>query len=113
MRKRVDESWRSSTYDGVSSSSLTGEVIVKFGCKSIGMAVAGAAMMVAPTMALAASPAASLWVTKARAGTTTSGNSKIIAEGATATYVSIGILAALVVGVLLATSGGSDDSDSN
>ena len=85
---------------------------MKFGFKSVGVAIAGAAMMVAPTMAAAANPAAPLSVAKARAGTVTSGKSKI-AEGATATYVSIGILAALVVGVLLATSGGDDDSDSN
>jgi hypothetical protein len=88
---------------------------VKSRFKSVGVAVAGLAMMVAPTMASAATPASSLSVAKAsnvRAGSAATGNSKI-AEGATATYVSIGILAALVVGVLLATSGGDDDSDSN
>ncbi|MGA1797873.1 hypothetical protein VH567_03735 [Sphingomonas sp. 4RDLI-65] len=83
---------------------------MKFGFKRVSVAVAGAAMMVAPTMASAANPAASL--SPARAGTATSGKGKL-AEGPTATYVSIGILAALVVGVLLATSGGDDDSDSN
>lgn len=85
---------------------------MKSGFKKIGAAVAGAALMVAPTMASAANPAASLSVAPARAGTATSGKGKL-AEGPTATYVSIGILAALVVGVLLATSGGDDDSDSN
>ncbi len=85
---------------------------MKLGFKSIGAAVAGVAMMVAPTIASAAGPAASPAVAKTRAGTVTTGKSGI-AEGATATYVSIGILAALVVGVLLATSGGDDDSDSN
>ncbi len=83
---------------------------MKFGFKSVAAAVAGAAMIVMPTMAAAANPAASLSV--ARAGTAASGKSKL-AEGPTATYVSIGILAALVVGVLLATSGGDDSSDSN
>lgn len=50
--------------------------------------------------------------TNMRAGTPSSAKSAL-AEGPTATYVSIGILAALVVGVLLATSGGGDSSDSN
>jgi hypothetical protein len=91
---------------------LQGEFIVKFGFKTVGLAIAGAAMMVAPTMASAANSASSLSVAKVRAATATTGKSKL-AEGPTATYVSIGILAALVVGVLLATSGGDDDSDSN
>ncbi|HXH15498.1 MAG TPA: hypothetical protein VNJ10_05145 [Sphingomonas sp.] len=85
---------------------------MKIRFKTIGAAVAGMAMMVAPTMASAANSATSLSVTKARTGTTTTGKSTL-AEGPTATYVSIGILAALVVGVLLATSGGDDNSDSN
>lgn len=88
---------------------------MKFRFKTVGVAVAGMAMMIAPTMASAANTASSLSIAKApaaRAGTATVGKSKL-AEGATATYVSIGILAALVVGVLLATSGGNDDSDSN
>ena len=87
---------------------------MKSGFKNVAVAVAGVAMMVAPTMASAANAASSLSVAQARAGTTTSGKSKI-AEGPTATYINIGILAALVVGVLLATSGGDDDdgSDSN
>ncbi|MEG3160424.1 hypothetical protein U1763_07910 [Sphingomonas sp. LB2R24] len=83
---------------------------MKFRFKNVAVTVAGAAMMVAPTMASAANTAASLSV--ARTGTATSGKGKL-AEGPTATYVSIGILAALVVGVLLATSGGDDSSDSN
>ncbi|MEG8018311.1 MULTISPECIES: hypothetical protein [unclassified Sphingomonas] len=83
---------------------------MKFRFKNVAVTAAGAAMMVAPTMASAANPARSLSV--ARTGTATSGKGKL-AEGPTATYVSIGILAALVVGVLLATSGGDDSSDSN
>lgn len=83
---------------------------MKFRFKNVAVTVAGAAMMVAPTMASAANPAELLSV--ARTGTATSGKGKL-AEGPTATYVSIGILAALVVGVLLATSGGDDSSDSN
>ncbi|MCK8457925.1 hypothetical protein [Sphingomonas faeni] len=87
---------------------------MKSGFRNVAVAVAGAAMMVAPTMVSAANGASSLSVAKARAGTTTTGKSAL-AEGPTATYVNIGILAALVVGVLLATSGGDDDdgSDSN
>ncbi len=85
---------------------------MKFRFKSVAGAVAGIAMMVSPTMASAANPTSTAPVAQARAGTATSGKSKL-AEGPTATYVSIGILAALVVGVLLATSGGDDDSDSN
>jgi hypothetical protein len=93
---------------------LAGRIIVKFGFKNVAVAVAGAAMMVAPTMASAANSASAPSVAQARAGTTTTGKSAL-AEGPTATYVNIGILAALVVGVLLATSGGDDDggSDSN
>ena len=88
---------------------------MKFRFKGVAAAVAGLAMMTTPTIASAATPAASLSVAKAanvRAGTPASGKSGL-AEGSTATYVSIGILAALVVGVLLATSGGDDSSDSN
>ena len=88
---------------------------MKFRFKSVAAAVAGLAMMTAPTIASAATPTASLSVAKAtnvRAGTPSSGKGAL-AEGPTATYVSIGILAALVVGVLLATSGGGDSSDSN
>ena len=85
---------------------------MKIRLKTIGAAATGLVMMVAPTMVSAANSAPSLSVTKTRTGTTTAGKSTL-AEGPTATYVSIGILAALVVGVLLATSGGDDDSDSN
>ena len=88
---------------------------MKFRFKSVAAAVAGLAMMTAPTIASAANSAASLSVAKSttvRAGTPSSGKSGL-AEGPTATYVSIGILAALVVGVLLATSGGDDSSDCN
>lgn len=84
-----------------------------FRFKTLAAAATGIAMMIAPTMASAANPAAPLSVAKTvRAGTATTGKSKI-AEGSTATIVSIGILAALVVGVLVATGGSDDDSDSN
>ncbi|MET4595947.1 MULTISPECIES: hypothetical protein [unclassified Sphingomonas] len=90
-----------------------------FRFKTIAATAAAVTLMAAPATASAANRAASLSVTKsaparsapARAGTVTTGKNSL-AEGPTATYVSIGILAALVVGVLLAT-GGSDDSDSN
>jgi len=76
--------------------------------------VAAAALALSPTFAAAApaSPAASLSVAKAaRAGTPARGSK--IAAGGTATLVNIGILAALVAVVLVATDGGDDDSDSN
>ena len=77
-------------------------------------AVASLAMLATPIAASAApaNPAASLSVAKARAGTPTRGNSKLGASVPTATLISIGVLAALVVGVLVAT-GGNDKSDSN
>jgi len=76
--------------------------------------IAAAALALSPTLAAAApaSPAASLSVAKAaRAGTPAKGNH--IAAGGTATLINIGILAALVAVVLVATDGGDDDSDSN
>jgi len=87
---------------------------VTFRFKTIAATAAAVTLMAAPATASAANHAASLSVAKsapARTGTVTTGKNSL-AEGPTATYVSIGILAALVVGVLLAT-GGSDDSDSN
>lgn len=83
-----------------------------FGFKGLGTALAAATLVIAPTAAsAAANPAASLSLSKARAGTPAKGSSKL-AEGPTATYVSIGILAALV-GIVLVATGGSDSSDSN
>jgi hypothetical protein len=83
--------------------------------KRVLTAVAGTAMLVAPIAASAApapvaNPAAKLSI--ARAGAPTTGNSKLGAAVPGTTLISIGILAALVVGVLVAT-GGDDDSDSN
>ena len=77
-------------------------------------ALAGLALLATPVAASAATanPAASLSVAKARAGTPTTGNSKLGADVPKTTLISIGVLAALVVGVLVAT-GGDDDSDSN
>ena len=82
--------------------------------KGIATAVAGLAMMSAPVTATAATanPAASLSVSKARVGTATAGKSKLGPNVPTATLINIGGLAALVVGVLVAT-GGDDESDSN
>lgn len=81
--------------------------------KTLGATFAAAALIAAPTAASAGTAASSLSVAKTsgvRAGTATTGKNKI-AEGSTATLVSVGILAALVVTVLVATGG--DDSDSN
>ncbi|WP_445193690.1 hypothetical protein ACT009_07390 [Sphingomonas sp. Tas61C01] len=67
---------------------------------------------VAASAATATNPAASLSVAKTRAATPTARGSKLGASVPTATLISIGVLAALVVGVLVAT-GGDDNSDSN
>jgi hypothetical protein len=76
-------------------------------------AAAGTALLAAPVAASAApaaNPAASLSVS--RAATPASSKSHLGAAIPGTTLISIGILAALVVGVLVAT-GGDDDSDSN
>lgn len=72
-----------------------------------------AALLTVSTAAAAApaNPAASLSVTRA-ATPAAKGSSKIGAAVPTATFINIGILAALVAVVLVAT-GGDDDSDSN
>ena len=63
-------------------------------------------------VAAPANPAASLSLTKgARAPASVGGVNK--ATGGTATIINIGILAALVVVVLVATGGSDDSSDSN
>lgn len=74
-------------------------------------AAAALAMTAAPVAAAPApaNPASSLSV--ARAGSPTARDGKI-AEGSTATLLNIGILAALVVIVLVATGGGDDTPDS-
>ncbi|MGP7794676.1 hypothetical protein [Sphingomonas sp. CLY1604] len=78
-------------------------------------ALSGAALLVAPIAAQAAptapaaNPAASLSV--ARAAAPSAGKNNLGASVPGTTLISIGILAALVVGVLVATGG--DDSDSN
>ena len=81
--------------------------------KGLLAAAAGAALMTATTATAAeaprANPAAKLSVTRAAAPQATA--SRIGAEVSTGTLLSIGVLAALVVGVLVATGG--DDSDSN
>jgi hypothetical protein len=80
--------------------------------KGLFAGAAGAALLTATTAAAAeaprANPAAKLSVT--RAASPQANASKIGAEVPTATLISIGILAALVVGVLVATK---EDSDSN
>lgn len=79
-------------------------------------ALAGTALLAAPVAASAApvpapaSPAAKLSI--ARASAPAARTSKLGASVPGTTLISIGILAALVVGVLVAT-GGDDDSDSN
>jgi len=83
--------------------------------KGVLTALAGTALIAAPVAASAATapaanPAASLSVTRA-AAPAGHGN-KLGASVGSATLINIGILAALVVGVLVAT-GGSSDSDSN
>ncbi|MBI0475409.1 hypothetical protein D9601_08610 [Sphingomonas sp. MA1305] len=82
--------------------------------KGLLAAVAGTALLAAPVAASAApttgNPAASLSV--ARAAAPAAGKSKIGASVPTATLVSIGVLAALVAVVLVATDGG-DNSASN
>jgi hypothetical protein len=84
--------------------------------KRLAGAAAAAALAATPTLAAAApaNPAAGLSVAKsARAAAPASRGSKI-AEGGTATLINVGILAALVAGVLVATGGDDeDDSDSN
>ena len=78
-------------------------------------AVAAAPLLSLSTVAAAApaNPAASLSVAKsARAAAPAAKSSKIGAAVPGTTLISIGILAALTVGVLVAT-GGDDDSDSN
>jgi len=84
--------------------------------KGIASGIAAGAMLLAPLAAAAApataNPAASLSLQGARAGTATAHNSKLGASVGTTTLINIGILAALVAVVLVATSGG-DSSDSN
>ncbi|WP_293873744.1 MULTISPECIES: hypothetical protein [unclassified Sphingomonas] len=78
-------------------------------------ALAGTALLAAP---VAASPApapvapAAAKLSIARASAPATRTSKLGASVPGTTLISIGILAALVVGVLVAT-GGDDDSDSN
>ena len=80
--------------------------------KGMATAFAGLAMIAAPIAASAANPAASLSLSPSvRAGTATPGKSKLGASVPTTTLISIGILAALVAIVLVATDK-SDNSDS-
>jgi len=76
-----------------------------FTMKRIATEVVGAAMIVTPVAASAATsnPAASLSGT--RAATPTAKTSKIGADVGGSTLINIGILAAIVAGVLLATKG--------
>lgn len=82
---------------------------MQFFSKRLAGAAASVAMIAAPVAASTApaNPAAKLSVS--RAATTTARDSKI-AEGSTATLVNVGILAALVVGVLLLTTSDDDDT---
>ncbi len=78
-------------------------------------AIAGTALLAAPVAASAAptttAPAASK-LSVARAAAPAGAKNDLGASVPGTTLISIGILAALVVGVLVAT-GGDDDSDSN
>ena len=79
----------------------------------LGGGVAAALLTVSTAAAAApapASPAASLSV---RAATPAAKASKIGADVPRSTLINIGILAAIVVGVLVATGGDDDNSDSN
>lgn len=81
----------------------------------LGGGVAAALLTVSTAAAAApapapASPAASLSV---RAATPAAKASKIGAEVPRATLINIGILAAIVVGVLVAVGGDDDSADSN
>lgn len=87
---------------------------MQFVSKRLAGTVAALAMVTSPVAASATTaptnPAAKLSVS--RAGTTAARDSNI-AEGSTATLINIGILAALVVIVLVATGGDDDAPDSN
>ena len=87
------------------------ESVMTFLSKRIAAALAGTAMLVTPLAASAApaNPAASLSV--ARASTPTAHASKLGASVPTTTLISIGVLAALVAIVLVATGGDDDDND--
>jgi hypothetical protein len=77
-------------------------------------ATIAAAVAVTATPALAAGkPAASLSVARSVRAAAPAARGNRIAAGPTATLINVGILAALAGGVLLATTGGDDDSDSN
>lgn len=83
--------------------------------KGVLTALAGTAMLAAPIAASAAPAPAAHSAAKlsiARASTPSAHGSKLGASVPGTTLISIGILAALVVGVLVAT-GGDDNSDSN
>lgn len=80
-----------------------------FSLKRVAAACVGASMIVMPVAASAATanPAASLSVT--RASTPTMHHSKLGADVPTTTLISIGVLAALVAIVLLATNGNNNN----
>ncbi|WP_419809176.1 hypothetical protein [Sphingomonas sp.] len=82
--------------------------------KTLFATAAVAAMLTTTTAATAAvaNPAASLSIAHGRAASPSTNRSALGAEVGTSTLISIGVLAALVVIVLVATKDG-DDSDSN
>ena len=87
---------------------------MRFKFKGLLTGATALSMIAVPVAASAApaNPAAKLSVANTRAATPARGGNKI-AAGSTATLVSIGILAALVVVVLVATGGSEDARDSN
>ena len=75
----------------------------------IATALAGAAMIVTPVAASAAPANAATSLSVTRAAAKTSHDSKFAGIGGT-TAINIAILAAIVVGVLVATGGSDDDN---
>ena len=81
--------------------------------KGLYATAAAAALLTTGTAAVAANPAASLSVAAhSRAGAPAARTSRLGADVPTTTLISIGVLAALVAIVLVATDN-NDDSDSN
>ncbi|MDE0877604.1 MAG: hypothetical protein OSB00_02900 [Sphingomonas bacterium] len=75
----------------------------------IATALAGAAMIVTPVAASAAPANAATSLSVTRAATQTKDGNKFAGIGGT-TAINIAILAAIVVGVLVATGGSDDDN---
>jgi hypothetical protein len=84
--------------------------------KRLSGAAAVAALVAAPMQAAAASthPAAGLSIARSARAVAPAGHGSEIGSGGTATLINVGILAALVAAVLVASGGDDEDeSDSN